>query len=126
VSYAPAVDRDGNEVVGIRLPDLTAPTATHTGWVSRHPTTGGAGQVLDMMGTTLPFAATAAEREANGDPRPALEERYRDRDEYRARARAEAEKLAAQRYILDEDVKLVVQLALERFDLFARELAIAR
>ncbi len=126
VSYAPTVDEAGNEIVGIRLPDLTVPTGTHSGWVSRHPTTGAAGQILDMMGSTLPFAATAAERESNGDPRPALEERYRDRDEYRARARAEAEKLASQRYILDEDVELVVELALERFDLFARELATAR
>jgi len=126
VSYAPAVDADGNEVVGIKLPDLSVPTATHTGWVPRHPDTGGAGQLLDMMGTTLPLPATTAERQASGDPRPSLAERYRDRDDYRARARAAAEQLAAQRHILQEDVDLVVELAVERYDLFARELAEAR
>jgi hypothetical protein len=33
----PAVDRDGNEVSGIRLPDVTTPLATYTGWNLRHP-----------------------------------------------------------------------------------------
>src|SRR5207302_11174182 len=37
----PAVDSDGNEVGGIRLPDLTVPVATHTGWNPRHTETGG-------------------------------------------------------------------------------------
>jgi hypothetical protein len=125
VSYASAVDVDGNEVAGIRLPDLTVPVGTHTGWVPRHPDTGGAGQLVDMMGTTLPFAPTEVERGANGDPRPSIEERYRDRDEYIAEARSAAIQLAAQRLILDEDVELVVQLATQRYDLFAPRLATA-
>jgi hypothetical protein len=122
ISYAPAVDADGNEVAGIRLPDLTVPVATHTGWVARHPATGGVGQLLDMMGTSMPFATSDDERQANGDPRAALTDRYPDREQYRARVRAQAEKLAAARYVLEEDVDVVVELALERFDLFAREL----
>jgi hypothetical protein len=120
-TYAPAVDADGNEAVGIRLPDLTVPTGTHTGWVARHPDTGGAGQILDMMGATVPLAAVRSEREAHNDPRPSLAERYRDRDDYVKRARAAAQKLAEQRYILEEDVDLVVELAAERYDLFARQ-----
>jgi hypothetical protein len=119
VSYASAVDADGNEIAGIRLPDLTVPVATHTGWVPRHPETGGEGQVLDMMGTTLPFAATERERAERGDPRASIEARYRDRDDYAARAREAAVALAAQHYILEEDIDLVVQLATQRFDLFA-------
>ncbi len=34
--FVPAVDHDGNEVSGIRLPDLTVPLATYTGWNLRH------------------------------------------------------------------------------------------
>jgi len=99
------------------------PVGTHTGWVARHPETGGAGQLLDMQGATVPFAATAQEREASGDPRPSLAERYRDRDDYARQLRAAAEGLAAERYILEEDVELAVELALERYDALAPTLA---
>jgi hypothetical protein len=57
-SFVSALDADGNEVAGLRLPDLTVPLATHTGWNPRHPETGGAGQIVDMQGSTLPFPRT--------------------------------------------------------------------
>jgi hypothetical protein len=31
-SYIPKVDSDGNDIAGIRLPELTVPLATYTGW----------------------------------------------------------------------------------------------
>ena len=120
-SYAPAIDADGNETVGIRLPDISVPAGTHTGWVPRHPATGGEGQLLDMMGSTLPLPATPGEREERGDPRQSLAERYRDRDDYIAQARAAARALADARYILEEDVELAVDLAVRRFDVLAGE-----
>ena len=64
------------------MPDVTVPVATYTGWNPRAPETGGAGQIVSMQGSTLPFPATRAEREQRGDPRPSIEERYRDRDDY--------------------------------------------
>ncbi len=117
--YVAAVDEDLNEVGGIRLPDLTVPLATYTGWNPRHATTGGAGQIISMLGSTLPFPATAAERAACGDPRPSIAERYPNRESYLQRVRAAAEALAAQRYVLTEDVDLLVRLAGERYDAFA-------
>jgi hypothetical protein len=120
------VDADGNEIAGIRLPDLTVPVGTHTGWAARHPSTGGAGQLLDMTGFTVPFAAAAAERQRAGDPRAAIAERYRDRDDYLVRVRAAAEELVEQRYLLAEDVDLVVNLCAERYDAFAPRPALAR
>ncbi|GAC1315110.1 MAG: alpha/beta hydrolase domain-containing protein [Chloroflexota bacterium] len=120
-SFVPAVDADGNETVGIRLPDISVPVASHAGWVARHPSTGGAGQVLDMMGSTIPFGATAAERAASGDPRPSVEERYADRDTYIARARQAAQELVSQRHLLQEDVELAVRLATERYDVIVRQ-----
>jgi hypothetical protein len=78
-SYAPAVDADGNEVVGIRMPDVRVALATHTGWVPRHPAIGGDGQLLDMMGSTLPFPRSEADRARRRDPRSSLADRYRDR-----------------------------------------------
>jgi hypothetical protein len=122
-SYASAVDRDGNELAGIRLPDVTVPVGTHTGWVPRHPDTGGAGQSLDMMGTTLPFARTATERQAHTDPRASIGERYRDRDDFIGQARAAAEQLAAARLIVAEDVDVAVELAVKRYDALVPEAA---
>lgn len=121
-SFVSAIDVDGNEVTGIRVPDISTPVATHTGWEPRHPETGGAGQFLDMMGTSLPFAPTAAERAAD-DPRRAVAERYRDREDYVRQARAAAEQLAAERYILAEDVDLAVELATRRYDVLAPAVA---
>jgi hypothetical protein len=118
-SFVAAVDADGNEMAGIRLPDVAVPVATVTGWNPRHPGIGGAGQILSMLGSTLPFPATAAERARRGDPRPAIDERYRDRADYLARVRAVAEELAAARYVLVEDVELLVRLAAQRYDAFA-------
>ncbi len=114
-----ALDADYNETGGIRLPDLTVPVASYAGWNPRAPETGGTGQILSMLGSTLPFPATKAEREGRGDPRPSIEERYRDREEYVARARAAAEELARQRYILEEDIEIVVENAATRYDAFA-------
>ena len=87
------MDQDGNEVGGIRLPDLAAPLATHTGWNIRHPETGGPGQTLRMIGSTIPFASTRADREASGDPRPSIEERYPTRDDYLETVRGESSEL---------------------------------
>jgi hypothetical protein len=125
-SFAPAVDDDGNEVVGIRLPDITVPVGTHTGWVARHPDTGGIGQLLDMQGTTLPFAQTRDERLQRKDPRLSIAERYRDREDYVARVRAAAEVLVKDGYLLAEDKELAVELAAERFDLLAPQPAAVR
>jgi hypothetical protein len=112
------LDRDLNESSGIRLPELSVPLATYTGWNVRHQDTGGAGQLADMMGSTFPFAATRAQREQNGDPRPSIEERYRDRDDYCAQVRAEAERMVQQRFLLAEDIDRLVRGAGRVYDLF--------
>lgn len=115
-AYVSNVDVDGNEVAGIRLPDLTVPIATNTGWNPRHPDTGGADQIMPMQGFTKFFARTAAEREATGDPRLSIEERYPDKKTYLAEVRNQAELLAHDRYILPEDVETVVSDASKRWD----------
>ncbi|MDP6549819.1 MAG: alpha/beta hydrolase domain-containing protein [Dehalococcoidia bacterium] len=113
-----AVDRDGNELAGIRLPDLTVPLATHTGWNTRHPDVGGTGQTIPMIGSTMPFPPNREAREASGDSRLSIDERYASRDSYLEQVRDAARKLAGERYLLEEDVETVVQHAAERYDSF--------
>jgi hypothetical protein len=115
-SFVSAVDADGNELAGLRLPDLTSPVGTHTGWVPRHPTQGGEGQIVDMMGTTAAFPRRGEDRRRTGDPRAAIDERYPDRAAYIECVSADAAALAANRHVLAEDVDLIVRLAAERYD----------
>lgn len=114
--YVSATDRDGNEVAGLRLPDMSVPVATHTGWNPRGEGIGGAGQLVALQGSTIPFARTTADRETSADPRPAISERYHDRADYLTRVRAAAETLIAQRALLAEDLEMALQAAAERYD----------
>jgi hypothetical protein len=115
-----AVDADGNERAGIRLPDISVPLATYTGWNVRHPDVGGPGQMLALLGSTIPFPATRAERQATGDPRPAIEERYASREDYLCQVQQAAEALVRQGYLLAEDLPTVADQAAQRYALFRR------
>ena len=107
----PRVDADGNEVAGIRVPELAVPLATTTGWNFRSERVGNPTTLYALLGSYVPFARTKAEREARRDPRQSVEERYRDRDDYLQRIRAAASALVKDRLLLQEDVDDVVQRA---------------
>jgi hypothetical protein len=66
---------------------------------------------MSMMGSTLPFPRTAAERARSGDPRLSIEERYRGRQDFLDRVRQAAEALVGERYMLAEDVETVIERA---------------
>jgi hypothetical protein len=103
----PAVDRDGNEVAGLRLPEVAVPLATTAGWSVRSAEAGSAGELCYLDGSFVPFARTKAEREATGDARLSREERYRDRADYAAQVAAEAAALERDGYLLAEDVQRI-------------------
>jgi predicted nucleic acid-binding protein len=81
-SYVPKWDSDGNEIAGIRLPELTVPLATYTGWGLRSGPQADDG--CESSGQYIPFAKTKADRIAAGDPRPSVEERYASFGQYRS------------------------------------------
>jgi hypothetical protein len=116
----PQTDRDGLELAGVRLPDIEAPLATYTGWNYRNPAIGGADQLYPLLGSYIPFPATAAVRAANHDPRAAIAERYASKQAYLDKVRAAADKLVAQRYLLAEDLPAVLERAGEHWDLLAQ------
>ncbi len=111
------IDDTGNEVAGIRLPDLSVPVATHLGWNPRDPETGAPEQIIPMLGSSHFFAPTRANREAAGDPRPSIEERYASREDYLAQVHAAVDRLVTERYLLPEDIDIVVRACAERYDL---------
>ncbi|MCH7714464.1 MAG: hypothetical protein IIC99_12670, partial [Chloroflexi bacterium] len=120
-----AVDRDGNELAGIRLPFVTVPLATHTGWNTRHAGMGGEGQTLStggasggtLRGSSIPFPATREEREATGDPRLSVEERYDSREHYQDLIGKAAQDLVDKGYLLAEDLEGLVALGGRHYDL---------
>jgi hypothetical protein len=104
----PQVDADGNDLAGIRVPDIQVPVATNTGWNFRSERVGGTTEIYSLLGSYIPFAATESERQARQDPRRSIAERYRDRVDYIGRLRASAERLVEERYLLEEDVDNVM------------------
>lgn len=111
--YAPKVDADGNELGGVPVALLGAPLGTYLGW---NITAGGArpfhqGQICNYVGGMVPFARTAAERLATGDPRLSLEERYGNHEGYVAAVRRAAEHALAAGFLLKDDAERLVRSA---------------
>ena len=102
-SYIPKTDSDGNDIAGVRLPDLRVPLATYTGWALRSGVWAIDG--CEAAGQYIPFAATAADRALSGDPRASVAERYRDFDDYYAKSVKAIDELVAERFLLCEDAQ---------------------
>jgi hypothetical protein len=102
------VDEDGNERAGVRTAEQAVPVATYTGWNFRSPAIGGTSQVVNLMGSRIPFAATNAERKP-GDPRHTIAERYPSRERYLAVAKEHSERLVRDGYLLAADVPEVMK-----------------
>jgi len=116
----PQVDRDGNDVAGIRLPEIQVPLATYTGWNLRAPDIGAPDELFSMQGSWIPFARTKADRLQSGDPRLSIEERYAGRDEYLAKFEAAAKSLAGAGYLLASDVPKLVERGAAEWDYLHR------
>ena len=108
--YAPKVDADGNELGGAPVVLLDAPLGTYLGW---NIAAGGfhKDQICNYVGGMLPFAKTAAERKAAGDPRPSLEERYGTHEGYVAAVRKAAARASAEGFLLPGDAEMLIRAA---------------
>ena len=118
------IDESFNERGGIRLPDLTVPVATYTGWNLRHASMGNpdliSGITGGLSGWTLPLPATAADRASSGDPRPSIEKLYISRTNYLQKVREAGQTLMDDGYMLAEDLDAVLERAGLRFDYFTK------
>jgi hypothetical protein len=106
--FVPKTDSDGNDIAGIRVPSVSVPIATYTGWGLR---AGNAADPVpiadgcDATGQYIPFPTTIVQRTAMGDPRPSLQERYGNaagtNADYVAKVQAAADALVQQRLLLE-------------------------
>ncbi len=105
-SYVPKTDSDGNDIAGIRLPELTVPLATYTGWGLRSGAWANDG--CEATGQYIPFPKTAADRAASGDPRPSVAERYASYTDYRNKVIRAVDDLVRHRFLICDDTQAMV------------------
>lgn len=98
--------RDTAGVAGVQFLKLAVALGTAGGAKPFH-----AGPICNYTGGMLPFARSKAEREAAGDPRLSLEERYGHHDGYVAAAQRAADKAQAAGFLLANDAKALVRAA---------------
>ena len=109
----PRVDGDGNEVGGVPVVLTDAPLGTYLGW---NITAGGTrpfhqGQICNYVGGMVPFARTQAERLANGDPRPSLQERYGSHAGYVEAVRRATVRAMNAGFLLADDAQSLIDAA---------------
>lgn len=114
-ALVPKTDADGNDLAGIRLPEVVVPTATYTGWALRK-NPAGANDGCDASGQKILFRKTVGGRLAIGDPRLSLDERYSSRADYIAKVTAAAIALRDARLMLQEDVDVYISGAGAAYD----------
>ena len=108
--FVTKVDADGNDTAGIRMPAVEVPSATYLGW--NHRRQGFAeGELCLNTGSYVPFAETRAEREASGDPRLSIEERYPTHEAYVDEVKEAVNRLLKDRLLLEEDAQRMAEKA---------------
>lgn len=117
----PALDEDNNELGVLKMPSVSVPLATYTGWNLRHPMIGAEHELLRLTGSYIPFPATTAQRVATGDPRRSVAERYSSFADYLDRYQAAARALVAQRYLLTEHLPALDEWARSQRTVFGED-----
>jgi hypothetical protein len=113
----PQTDGDGNELGGLRMPQVAVPLATYTGWQYRAAPAAG---LLPLAGAWFPFPVTPAAGAAVEDPRASIVTRYPSREQYLDRVRDAADALVETRYLLADDIPTVLEHAAQQWDLLTR------
>ncbi len=107
----PQVDGDGNELAGVRDPELAVPLATFTGWNFRAARIGNPEDIYQILGSYIAFPRTRADGRERRDPRRSIAERYRSVDDYMTRITKGTDDLIRRRFLLAEDREPVLARA---------------
>ena len=103
-SLVPQVDDDGNEIAGIKMPQVAVPLASYTGWNLRKDVF--TMDTFNMVGSTLPF------------PRERILEKYGTREEYLAKVKAAVKALIERRLLLANEADELEKNAAAQWDWF--------
>src|SRR5262249_28752639 len=106
-SFVPKTDADGNDIAGVRLPEVQVPLATYTGWALRAAPHNNDG--CEGAGQYIPFPRTKTDRLKSGDPRLSIEERYRDVETYSSLVQMAIDRLVHAGFLLPFDAQMAVK-----------------
>jgi hypothetical protein len=106
----PQADADGADLAGLKSVYQQVPVGSYLAWNVGRKDRFEDGFCI-FQGAFIPFAPTRAEREAAGDPRPSLEERYPTKDSYVTAVRRATGAQVAQRLLLARDAERLVREA---------------
>jgi hypothetical protein len=112
----PQVDEDGNEIAGVRMPELAVPLATYTGWNLFNARSGPTDVLSSMQGSYIPLPRTPADQVRASDPRRSIEDRYRDRERYIGLVSKASMELIDQRFLLADDLAAILRNAGRHWD----------
>jgi hypothetical protein len=112
----PQSDADGNDLAGVKMPELTVPLATYTGWNLFNPRSGPTHVLSSMQGSYIPLPRTRADRQRANDPRLSIDERYHDKDQYVGLVGKAALELVDQGFLLPEDLSPILRNAGRHWD----------
>jgi hypothetical protein len=100
----PQVDADGNDIGGLKTPQVAVPLAAHTGWNLRNPAIGSPEELFSMVGSYFPFSKEVVRTRYGGQP------------EHVQKVRGAARKLIEGRYLLERDLAKIEELAGREWD----------
>lgn len=115
----PQSDADGNDLAGVKMPELAVPLATYTGWNLFNARSGPTHVLSSMQGSYIPLPRTRAERQRANDPRLSIEERYHDKDQYLGLVVKAALELIDQGFLLSDDLAAILRNAGRHWDYLA-------
>lgn len=116
----PQVDLSGNDIGGIRIPEVAVPLGSNMGWNVTVPQLADLHYLSGLIGSFIPFPKTRAEREASLDSRLSIEERYKTREDYLKQVRQAANELVRGRFMLAGDVDPVLERSSQTWDFLHR------
>jgi hypothetical protein len=106
----PAVDADGNDIAGVRVPMVRAPLGSYGGWNVRVRGYS-EGAMHEFSGSYIPFPEDDSVQAATGDPRTSIMARYGSPEGYVAAIEKAAQELVAEGFMLEEDIERSVARA---------------
>lgn len=110
-SLVSQVDSLGNERAGVHTVETRVPLATYMPWNLRIGATRNADELTDFFGSVVPLPATPTEKQATGDPRPAVTSLYSDKEAYMTKVQKAADAMIDEGLLLPTDRDRVLDRA---------------
>ena len=107
-NLVPQVGPDGNELAGVRIPELQVPVATYTGWNLRTPEAGFPDYRASFVGAYLAW------------PKDEVLARYHTRDEYFGRFTGAALALVHDRFFVADDLPAILERGAKLWEVATR------